>query len=84
MIDVGLLRACDRAVKKARLNRSEWVRLALREYLGRLQILELERRDQRAYETMPQSKKAKELAWEAEAAWPEGESKQAQVVVKSE
>jgi len=48
-IDAKLLWACDRAAKKAKLNRSELVRLALREHLQRVQILEFEQRDQRGY-----------------------------------
>jgi metal-responsive CopG/Arc/MetJ family transcriptional regulator len=73
VIDTKLLRACDRAAKKAKLNRSELVRLALREYLQRAQILESELRDRRGYQMMPQSNATKEPAWEAEAAWPEVE-----------
>jgi metal-responsive CopG/Arc/MetJ family transcriptional regulator len=69
MMDAKLLRACDRAAKKAKLNRSELVRLALRKYLRRVQILELEQRDQRGYEKLPQS--MEELSWEAEMSWPQ-------------
>ena len=70
VIDEKLLQASDRAAKKAKLNRSELVRLALREHLKRLQILEAELRDQRGYEKLPQSA-ATEESWEAEAVWPE-------------
>ena len=70
VIDEKLLRASDRAAKKAKLNRSELVRLALREHLQRMQILEAEQRDQRGYEKLPQSK-ATDESWEAEAVWPE-------------
>lgn len=70
VIDEKLLQACDRAAKKAKLNRSELVRLALREHLQRLQIQESEQRDQRGYETLPQSEATEESAWEAEAIWP--------------
>jgi len=69
VIDEKLLQASDRAAKKAKLNRSELIRLALREHLQRLQILEIEQRDQRGYEKLPQSKVAE--PWEAEAVWPE-------------
>ena len=71
VIDEKLLQASDRAAKKAKLNRSELVRLALREHLQRLQIQESEQRDQRGYETLPQSEAAEESAWEAEAIWPQ-------------
>jgi len=69
-IDAKLLWACDRAAKKAKLNRSELVRLALREHLQRVQIPEFEQRDQRGYEMMPQSNETKEFAWEGQAVWP--------------
>ena len=71
VIDEKLLQASDRAAKKAKLNRSELVRLALREHLQRMQILEAEQRDQRGYEKLPQSKAITESDWEAEAVWPE-------------
>ena len=66
-IDAKLLRNCVRATKKANLNRSELVRIALREHLQREQILEAEQRDERGYKKLPQS--ADETSWEAEAAW---------------
>jgi metal-responsive CopG/Arc/MetJ family transcriptional regulator len=71
VIDEKLLQASDRAAKKAKLNRSELIRLALREHLQRMQILEAEQRDQRGYEKLPQSKATEESGWEAEAVWPE-------------
>jgi len=71
VIDEKLLHASDRAAKKAKLNRSELVRLALREHLQRMRILEAEQRDQRGYEKLPQSKATEESDWEAEAVWPE-------------
>ena len=71
VIDEKLLQASDRAAKKAKLNRSELVRLALREHLQRLQIREAEQRDQRGYEKLPQSRVPEESAWEVEAVWPE-------------
>jgi metal-responsive CopG/Arc/MetJ family transcriptional regulator len=71
VIDEKLLQASDRAAKKAKLNRSELIRLALREHLQRMQILEAEQRDQQGYEKLPESKAIEESAWEAEAVWPE-------------
>lgn len=71
VIDEKLLQESDRAAKKAKLNRSELVRLALREHLQRMRILEAEQRDQRGYEKLPQSKAAEDSGWEAEAVWPE-------------
>lgn len=71
VIDEKLLQASDRAAKKAKLNRSELIRLALREHLQRMHILEAEQQDQRGYEKLPQSKTSEESVWEAEAVWPE-------------
>jgi metal-responsive CopG/Arc/MetJ family transcriptional regulator len=71
VIDEQLLRASDRAAKKAKLNRSELIRLALREHLQRMQIQEAEERDRRGYEKIPHSKATEESGWEAEAVWPE-------------
>ena len=68
VIDAKLLQASDRAARKAKLNRSELVRIALREHLHRLQTLEFEERDRRGYEKEPEP--GEESAWEAEAAWP--------------
>ena len=68
VIDAKLLQASDRAARKAKLNRSELVRLALREHLQRLETLESEERDRRGYEKQPEP--VGEFAWETEAAWP--------------
>jgi metal-responsive CopG/Arc/MetJ family transcriptional regulator len=68
VIDAKLLQASDRAARKAKLNRSELVRIALREHLHRLQTLEFEERDRRGYAKQP-SETGEESAWEAEAAW---------------
>jgi metal-responsive CopG/Arc/MetJ family transcriptional regulator len=71
VIDAKLLQASDRAAKKAKLNRSELIRLALREHLRRMKTREAELRDWRGYEKLPQSAATEESAWEAEAIWPE-------------
>jgi len=61
VIDEKLLQASDRGAKKAKLNRSELVRLALREHLQRLQIQESEQRNQRGYNTLPQAGAIEEI-----------------------
>jgi metal-responsive CopG/Arc/MetJ family transcriptional regulator len=71
MIDAELLQTSDRAAKKAKLNRSELVRLALREHLKRLQVVESGQRDESGYKKLPQAKAREETDWEAVAAWPE-------------
>jgi len=68
VIDADLLQASDRAARKAKLNRSELVRIALREHLQKLQIMECEDRDRLGYEKQPSE--TAEPAWEAEAEWP--------------
>ena len=69
VLDEELLRAADRAAKRAEINRSALVREALRRYLKELHYQELERRDREGYERLPGTR---ELAvWEGVAAWPE-------------
>jgi len=67
VIDSELLQATDKAARKTKLNRSELVRIALREHLRRLQVLEAEERDRRGYAKRPTESGSE---WEAEAAWP--------------
>jgi len=68
VFDTKLLRAADRAARRAKLNRSALIREALREHLRRLEVRELEERDRKGYHTTPQESDA---CWESEAAWPE-------------
>jgi metal-responsive CopG/Arc/MetJ family transcriptional regulator len=70
VLDKDLLRAADKAAKRAKVNRSTLIRDALREHLKWLRTDELEMRDRRGFEQLPNS--ANELAiWEQVAAWPE-------------
>jgi metal-responsive CopG/Arc/MetJ family transcriptional regulator len=69
VLDEQLLQAADRAAKRAKINRSAFVRDALREHLKRLQIRELELREQRGYARQPDSARDVEY-WERAAAWP--------------
>jgi metal-responsive CopG/Arc/MetJ family transcriptional regulator len=69
VLDSTLLRATDRAARRAKLNRSALIRNAVREHLKRLQIQDLEERDRRGYASrLPQSLAAPD--WESEAVWP--------------
>ena len=70
VLDAELLRAADRAARRARVNRSALVRRALREHLKRERIRELEARERRAYQEHPQDVKEVER-WAQVAAWPE-------------
>jgi metal-responsive CopG/Arc/MetJ family transcriptional regulator len=65
-----LLRATDGAARRARVNRSALVREALRAYLKRLEVQELEARDEKGYAKNPDVP-AEDAGWEQVAAWPE-------------
>jgi metal-responsive CopG/Arc/MetJ family transcriptional regulator len=69
VLDSQLLRAADRAARRAKLNRSALIRAALRDHLRRLEIRELEERDRRGYAKRPQEGFGMS-GWESEAAWP--------------
>jgi metal-responsive CopG/Arc/MetJ family transcriptional regulator len=70
VLDDKLLRATDSAARRAKVNRSSLVRAALREYLGKLRIADLEHRDRQGFERIPDT--ADHLdAWERAAAWPD-------------
>jgi metal-responsive CopG/Arc/MetJ family transcriptional regulator len=70
ILDTKLLKASDRAAKRQKVNRSALVRQALREYLRRLRVLDLEQRDRRGYQALPQCIE-EYLPWEEVACWPE-------------
>jgi metal-responsive CopG/Arc/MetJ family transcriptional regulator len=70
VIDPELLRAADREVRRAKTNRSALIREALRAYLRRLRVRELEEQERRAYAAKPQrAGEWKDLA--PYAVWPE-------------
>jgi len=69
ILDLKLLRAADRAARRANLNRSALIRNALREHLRRLDMRELEKRDRKGYESSPQNVD-EASTWESEALWP--------------
>jgi metal-responsive CopG/Arc/MetJ family transcriptional regulator len=70
VLEKELLRATDRAARRAKVNRSAFVRRALREHLRRANIKELEARERRGYQQWPDDP-ADAAAWEKVAAWPE-------------
>ncbi len=70
VIDKKRLQSTNKAAKKLKVNRSELIREALREYLKRMHIRELEERERKAYERIPDSLSEIEL-WAKEAVWPE-------------
>jgi metal-responsive CopG/Arc/MetJ family transcriptional regulator len=69
VLDSKLLRAANRAARRTKLNRSALIRDAIRSYLKKLEIHELEEHDRRGYQVMP-SDEAEAARWETEAAWP--------------
>lgn len=70
VLDTNLLKAADSAARRQKINRSALVRQALREYLRRLRVIDLEERDRRGYQARPQ-RIEDYLPWEEAASWPE-------------
>jgi metal-responsive CopG/Arc/MetJ family transcriptional regulator len=69
VLDKKLLRATDQVARRTKRNRSALVRDALREYLRRLTIRDLEERDSAGYSKQRQVRD-EAGRWEAEAVWP--------------
>jgi metal-responsive CopG/Arc/MetJ family transcriptional regulator len=70
VVDGELLRAADRAARRLKLNRSAFVRQALRAHLATMRRGRLEQADREGYERKPE--RADEAAvWERVAAWPD-------------
>ncbi len=70
VLEEELLRAADLAARRLKLNRSAFVRQALRAHLDAMRRGRLERADREGYERTPE--RASEMAvWERVAAWPE-------------
>ena len=70
VLDNELLEAADKAAKTGNVNRSALIRQALQTHLKRLQILEAEERERRAYQAKPQ-REDEYLPWVEAAVWPE-------------
>ena len=70
VLDSGLLKAADRAVKRLKTNRSALFREALRAHLKRLELLEKEKRDREGYVRYPDSVDDP-ASWDKVADWPE-------------
>jgi metal-responsive CopG/Arc/MetJ family transcriptional regulator len=69
VLDSKLLRETDRAARRSKQNRSALIRDAIREHLRRIEIRELEERDRRGYQLIPQDE-TEAADWEREAVWP--------------
>ncbi len=70
VLDSELRIAADEAARRNRVNRSQLVRDALREYLLRLDTKAREERDRAGYRKNPPVLEEAQV-WESEAAWPE-------------
>lgn len=70
VIDQKLLRATDKAARRAGKNRSALVRDALRYYLKDTRIQELERLEREGYQRYPDTEDDLQ-GWEEVAAWPD-------------
>jgi metal-responsive CopG/Arc/MetJ family transcriptional regulator len=69
VLEEDLLDQADRQAKRDKLNRSQLIRAALREYLERVRLRELEDRDREGYEREPIEPGEFDV-WDAEQAWP--------------
>jgi len=69
-LDTKPLVATDHAARRAKRNRSAFVRDALREHLRRLDVCDKETRDRQGYAEQTKTPNESDL-WEADAAWPE-------------
>ena len=70
VLETELRIAADQAAREYRVNRSQLVREALREYLLRLETKAREERDRAGYRKNPPALEEAQ-GWESEAAWPE-------------
>ena len=64
-----LVKAADQAARRRRTNRSALIREALQAHLKRLRILEMDERERRAYEAIPDTNEFRALQGITE--WPE-------------
>lgn len=71
VLDSDLLAATDEYASEAKLNRSAFIRDALRRRIKRLQILAWEERERKSYEEMPETEeeKAEFADWEKVQTW---------------
>lgn len=70
VLDDSLLQAADQAVRRLKVNRSAFIRDALREHLKRLGISDKERRDRAGYARQPIAKDEFGV-WDKVVTWPD-------------
>lgn len=69
VLEAALLKAADRAARRLKLNRSAFIREAVRSHLQALQVREREDADREGYERFAEST-GDLAAWDRVAAWP--------------
>lgn len=70
VLDLPTLRAADREAKRGRVNRSAFIRAAIKHYVRAARLRELEERDRRGYERVPVEAGEFDV-WEKASVWPE-------------
>jgi metal-responsive CopG/Arc/MetJ family transcriptional regulator len=69
VLEAALLRAADRAARRLKLNRSAFIREAVRSHLQALQVRAREDADREGYERLAE-KTADLVAWDRVTGWP--------------
>jgi metal-responsive CopG/Arc/MetJ family transcriptional regulator len=70
VLEADLLKAADQAAKRLKINRSAFIRQAMREHLQALRIQQREEADRKGYERTGEST-AELAAWDRVTTWPE-------------
>jgi metal-responsive CopG/Arc/MetJ family transcriptional regulator len=70
VLEGELLKAADRAARRLKVNRSAFIRQAMREHLRALRAREREEADRSGYERKQESA-AEMAAWDRVIAWPD-------------
>jgi metal-responsive CopG/Arc/MetJ family transcriptional regulator len=70
VLENELLKAADQAARRLKINRSAFIRQAIREHLRALRVREREEADRRGYARSREST-AELAAWDRVAAWPD-------------
>ena len=69
VLETALLKAADRAARRLRVNRSAFIRAAVRSHLQELKVRALQDADREGYERLPETT-ADLAAWDGVAEWP--------------
>jgi metal-responsive CopG/Arc/MetJ family transcriptional regulator len=69
VLEAALLKAADRAARRLKVNRSAFIREAVRSHLQALEVREREAADRKGYDRVGEAT-ADLAAWDRVAAWP--------------